>query len=56
VPHLTVGHATDGSELSGVAQELEAKLPIKCRADEIWVMVGDGRAWSVRQKISLSEA
>jgi 2'-5' RNA ligase len=54
VPHLTVGHATDGSELSVVAEELSAKLPIKCRADEVWVMVGDGQAWSVRRRLPLS--
>jgi hypothetical protein len=53
IPHLTVGHATDGVELAAVADELSAKLPIRCRAEEVWVMVGDGRIWSVRQKIPL---
>jgi 2'-5' RNA ligase len=53
VPHLTVGHASDGAELSAVAEQLIAKLPIKCRAEEVWVMVGDGQRWSVKKKISL---
>jgi hypothetical protein len=53
VPHLTVGHATDGVELSAVADELSAKLPIRCRAKEVWVMVGDGQTWSVRERILL---
>ncbi len=53
VPHLTVGHATDGVELRPVAEELGAQLPIRCRAEEVWVMVGDGQTWSVRQKLPL---
>jgi hypothetical protein len=53
VPHLTVGHASDGSELGAVAEQLTAKLPIKCQAEQVWVMVGDGHSWSVRKKIDL---
>jgi hypothetical protein len=53
VPHLTVGHASDGAELGGVADQLAAKLPIKCRADQVWVMVGDGQTWSATQKLNL---
>jgi 2'-5' RNA ligase len=53
VPHLTVGHASDGAELSAVADLLAPKLPIRCRAEHIWVMEGDGQTWSVREKISL---
>jgi 2'-5' RNA ligase len=48
VPHLTVGHASDGVELDPVAQRLALSLPITCRAREAWVMVGDGSSWSVR--------
>ncbi|HWG74220.1 MAG TPA: 2'-5' RNA ligase family protein [Acidimicrobiales bacterium] len=54
VPHLTVGHASDGVELTKVADELEAGLPIACRADQVWVMVGDGVRWSVRRRLPLS--
>jgi len=53
VPHLTVGHASDGVELAGVAREVDADLPIACRAAEIWVMVGDGTAWSVHAQVPL---
>jgi len=56
VPHLTVGHASDGAELGAVADQLITKLPIKCRAEEVWVMVGDGRRWSVRAKLDLGSA
>jgi 2'-5' RNA ligase len=48
VPHLTVAHASDGVELDPVARRLALSLPITCRAREAWVMVGDGRSWSVR--------
>jgi hypothetical protein len=53
VPHLTVGHASDGAELNAVAEQLTLKLPMKCRAEEVWVMVGDGQGWSVKKKIGL---
>jgi 2'-5' RNA ligase len=53
VPHLTVAHASDGVELSPVATRLAAGLPVACRAREVWVMVGDGRTWSVRETYAL---
>ena len=55
MPHLTVGHASDGVELGAVAEQLASKLPIRCRAEQVWVMVGDGQTWSVRHKVSLPE-
>jgi 2'-5' RNA ligase len=56
VPHLTVAHASgDGVQLSPVETELRRWLPVACRASEIWVMVGDGRRWSVEAKIPLLE-
>jgi 2'-5' RNA ligase len=54
VPHLTIGHASDGVELGSVAAELQGKLPIACRAEEVWVMVGDGLAWSVKKSYTLA--
>ncbi len=48
VPHLTVAHASDGVELAPVAHRLATRLPVPCRAREAWVMVGDGRSWSIR--------
>jgi 2'-5' RNA ligase len=54
VPHLTIGHASDGAELASEASRLAAHLPIRCRADEVWVMVGDGTRWSLRHRVPLS--
>jgi hypothetical protein len=53
VPHLTVGHASDGVELAPVAAALAARLPLECMAKEIWVMVGDGTRWHVRHQVPL---
>jgi 2'-5' RNA ligase len=54
VPHLTVAHASDGVELVPVAADLTARLPLSCRAEEIWVMVGDGTRWSLRHRTKLA--
>lgn len=52
VPHLTVGRADgDATALDRVADELRARLPIYCRADEMWVMLASGRRWSVRARL-----
>lgn len=52
VPHLTVGHADwDPTALEEVAAELRARLPLDCRADEMWVMLAAGRRWSVRARL-----
>jgi 2'-5' RNA ligase len=53
VPHLTIGHASDGVQLDSVAAAIAAALPIICRAEEVWVMVGDGRTWSTRERVRL---
>lgn len=53
VPHLTIGHASDGVELAPVAEALAAELPIRCRAEEVWVMIGDGRSWSRHTAVRL---
>jgi 2'-5' RNA ligase len=53
VPHLTVGHASDGVELDSVGAAIAASLPIACRAGEVWVMVGDGRTWNARKRVKL---
>lgn len=55
VPHLTVAHATDGVELAPVAEDLATRLPVTCRADEVWVMVGGGSArWELRHRVQLT--
>jgi len=54
IPHLTVAHASDGSELSKVADALVPGLPLRCRAEEIWVMSGDGQRWRRRARYDLT--
>ncbi|MBO0732168.1 MAG: hypothetical protein J2P57_23100, partial [Acidimicrobiaceae bacterium] len=59
VPHLTIGHASDGVELAPVATAIAPLLPVKCRADEVWVMVSPGPkappgpAWKVQARVPL---
>ncbi len=53
VPHLTVAHASDGVELAPVAADLTGRLPVACRAGQVWVMVGDGSRWSLRHRTEL---
>jgi 2'-5' RNA ligase len=53
VPHLTVAHASDGVELVPVAADVSGRLPVKCRAMEILVMIGDGKKWTVRHRLGL---
>jgi 2'-5' RNA ligase len=54
VPHLTVAHASgDGVELSRVEHAVRRLLPVSCRASDVWVMVGDGRHWTVEAKVPL---
>lgn len=58
IPHLTIGHAVIGQAggdcpLEAVAEALLPGLPISCRAEEVWAMVGDGERWSVHAKVPL---
>lgn len=53
VPHLTIGHAGGGGPLEPVAEALEPRLPVGCRAEEVWAMVGDGQRWAVQAKVPL---
>jgi 2'-5' RNA ligase len=53
VPHLTVAHATDGVELVSVAADVTTRLPRRCRASEVWVMVGGGGRWDLRHRVPL---
>ncbi len=54
VPHLTVAHASDGVELVPVAADVSSHLPLACRAEEVWVMVGDGMRWSLRHRVAFA--
>jgi 2'-5' RNA ligase len=55
VPHLTVGLAghARGSTLSDAAEDLAAKLPVNCRAEEVDVMCGDGANWETVRRVFL---
>lgn len=53
VPHLTVAHAPEGLDLAPVAETLDNDLPISCRAEEVWVMIGDGDRWWRRAALPL---
>jgi hypothetical protein len=55
VPHLTVAHASDGVELVPMAADLAGRLPLPCRAEQVWVMVGDGHRWYLRHEVRLLE-
>jgi 2'-5' RNA ligase len=54
IPHLTVAHASDGVELVPVAADVSGRLPVACRAEEVWVMVGDGVRWELRHRVRLA--
>jgi 2'-5' RNA ligase len=54
IPHLTVAHASDGVELVPMAADVAGRLPLRCRAEELWVMVGDGHRWSRRHRTLLA--
>jgi 2'-5' RNA ligase len=53
IPHLTVAHASDGVELVPMAADVETRLPVRCRAVEVWVMVGGGERWDLRHRVKL---
>lgn len=55
IPHLTVAHASDGVELVPVAADVATRLPLACRAQEVWVMVGGGGRWDLRHRIALGD-
>ena len=37
-----------------MADELRKNLPVHCRVDEAWVMVGDGMHWERRHRVKLA--
>ncbi|HET9077607.1 MAG TPA: 2'-5' RNA ligase family protein [Acidimicrobiales bacterium] len=54
VPHLTVAHASDGVELVPVAADVATRLPLRCRAEEVWVMCAGGSRWELRHRVRLA--
>lgn len=55
IPHLTVAHAPggDAAALEPVVKDLWGQLPVRCRAEELWVMIADGDRWAVRGRCPL---
>lgn len=53
IPHLTVARVSDREDLGPVDADVSAALPVQCRAEEAWVMVGDGRRWRVHDRAPL---
>jgi hypothetical protein len=54
IPHLTVAHGSDGVELVPIAADVATRLPVRCRAEEVWVMVGSSGRWERRHRIGLT--
>lgn len=54
VPHLTVAHASDGVELVPMAADVATRLPVRCRAQEVWVMCAGGDRWDLRHRSRLA--
>lgn len=40
--------------LQRAAETLSARLPVGCRAEQVWVMVGEGARWGVRHRLALA--
>ena len=55
IPHLTVAHAGEGTDLTSVAEDVAARLPVRCRAEEVWVMIGGGGRWELRHRIVMPD-
>lgn len=53
IPHLTVAHASDGVELVPMAADVATRLPLRCRAGEVWVMCAGGTRWQLRHRVRL---
>jgi 2'-5' RNA ligase len=53
VPHLTIGHAGFDGGLGPVADLLAPQLPLACRAEAVWAMIGDGERWHVHARVPL---
>jgi len=58
VPHLTVGLAgyAVGASLSEAADDISARLPLRCEAREVDVMCADGGRWRVVHRVALRHA
>jgi 2'-5' RNA ligase len=53
IPHLTIAHAGAEAGLVSVAADVAVRLPLRCHADQVWVMVGGGGNWEVVHRVHL---
>ncbi len=55
IPHVTIGDGGDPSAMAEIAREAAELLPIECRADAVWLMVGRPQppTWSVKARFAL---
>lgn len=49
IPHLTVAHTEDPTEISDIRRRIEPSLPITSRAHEAWLLTSRDGHWSVRE-------
>lgn len=58
VPHLTLGIEGTPEEMASLAEAAEALLPIRCRAEEAWLMVGTPHpaAWEPKKAFAFGGA
>jgi hypothetical protein len=54
IPHLTIAHAGAQGRIVAAAADVAVRLPLRCNAEEVWVMVGGGEIWAVVHKTALS--
>lgn len=55
-PHLTIGHELGGKfdqALIETRRKIEAGLPIKANAQNVWLMESENGTWTVRNKFPL---
>ena len=55
-PHLTIGHELGerfNEALKNIRKEIEGKLPIKVKAQEVWLMKSENGRWRLREKFPL---
>lgn len=58
VPHLTLGIEGTPAEMASLAEAAEKLLPIKCTAEQAWLMIGTPRpaTWEVKRQFTFGDA
>ena len=57
IPHLTLIHGGAPEHMAAAGDEVEELLPISCRAEELWLMVGgwDPPVWRIAARYRFGE-